>query len=154
MRAEERVIGTTLQKTQDIDLFQVDVKGDDRIRSTLPRRSSIQLTSLKILSQRSAVPAVASRISGEKRKSRLTPAEKDRLLRMAKRPRKGPFNSILDPSEYKSGMSVVELSQAVKASGRYDPWQSEEEVVLPDGLETVQKKKIKVRQHRNQHVCT
>ncbi|KAF8313559.1 ribosome biogenesis protein Nop53/GLTSCR2, partial [Amanita rubescens] len=125
MRAEERVIGTTLQKTQDIDLFQVDVKGDDRIRSTLPRRSSIQLTSLKILSQRSAVPAVASRISGEKRKSRLTPAEKDRLLRMAKRPRKGPFNSILDPSEYKSGMSVVELSQAVKASGRYDPWQSE-----------------------------
>ena len=92
---------------------------------------------------------MASRISGEKRKPRLTPAEKDRLLRMAKRPRKGPFNSVLDPSEYKSGTSVVELSQAVKASGRYDPWQSEEEVVLPDGLETVQKKKIKVRQHRN-----
>ena len=95
---------------------------------------------------------MASRITGEKRKSRLTPAEKDRLLRMAKRPRKGPFNSVLDPSEYKSGTSVVELSQAVKASGRYDPWQSEEEVVLPDGLETVQKKNVKVRRHRNHHI--
>jgi len=72
---------------------------------------------------------------------------------MAKRPRKGPFNSVLDPPEYKSGTSVVALSQAVKASGGYDPWRSEEEAVLPDGLETVQKKKVKVRKHRNQHIC-
>ena len=107
----------------------------------------MQLTSLKVLSQRSAVPAVSSRISGEKRKSRLTHAEKDRLLRMAKRPRKGPFNSVLDPSEYKSGSSVAGLSHAVKASGRYDPWQPDEEMVLPDELETIQKTKVKVRLH-------
>ena len=34
--------------------------------------------------QRSAVPAVSSRISGEKRKTCLMHPEKDRLLRMAK----------------------------------------------------------------------
>ena len=37
------------------------------------------------------------------------------------------------------------LSEAVKASGGYDAWDEEPEVVLPDGLETVQKKKVKVR---------
>ncbi|KAF8624610.1 hypothetical protein AX15_005797 [Amanita polypyramis BW_CC] len=152
MRAEEREIGTTLQKTQDNELFQVDVKGDDKIRSTLPRRSSVQLTSLKILSQRSAIPAVLSRTTSGKRKFGLTREEKDKLLRIAKRLRKGPFNSILDLSEYKSGTSVMELSAAVKASGGYDPWQPEEEIVLPDGLETIRKKKVKApKVHHPRH---
>ena len=102
---------------------------------------------MKVLSQRSAVPAVLSRISGEKRKSGLTHAEKDKLLRMAKRPRKGPFNSVLDPSEYKSGSSAVGLSHAVRVSGRYDPWHPEEEEVLPEELQVVQKTKVKVRLH-------
>ncbi|KAF8713555.1 hypothetical protein AX14_012935 [Amanita brunnescens Koide BX004] len=62
---------------------------------------------------------------------------------MAKRPRKGPFNSVLDPSEYKSGSSAVGLSHAVRVSGRYDPWHPEEEEVLPEELQVVQKTKVK-----------
>ncbi|KAK2463351.1 hypothetical protein APHAL10511_004662 [Amanita phalloides] len=143
MRAEEREIGTTLQKTQDTDLFQIDVTGDDQIRNAMPPRAKVQLTSLRILSQRSSVPAVFSRTTSEKRKASLTREEKDKLLRIAKRPRKGPLNSVLDPSEYKSGSSIVELSAAVKASGKYNIWQREEDVTLPDGLETVQKKNVK-----------
>jgi nucleolar protein 53 len=68
---------------------------------------------------------------------------KDKLLRMAKRPRKGPFNSVLDPSEYKAGHGVVELSQAVKESGSYDPWANNED---DDGEDISPKvKKVKVR---------
>lgn len=71
--------------------------------------------------------------------------EKDRLLRIAKRPRKGPFNSVLDPSEYEAGHGVVELSKAVKESGSYDPWSADvednevEEEIMP------KVKKVKVR---------
>jgi nucleolar protein 53 len=67
-------------------------------------------------------------------------------LKVAKRPRKGPFNSILDPSEYKAGSGMVGLSEAVKSSGTYDTWAPEVAMdVLPNGMETVQKKVIKVR---------
>ncbi|KAF8624704.1 hypothetical protein AX17_007035 [Amanita inopinata Kibby_2008] len=145
MRTEERVIGTALQRTQDNDLFQIDIKGDDKIRHTLPRYSKNRLTSLKILTQRSAVPAVSSRTTNisKKRKSVLTSEQKEKLLRIAKRPRKGPFNSVLDPSEYKSGTSIVELSEAVKESGQYDPWLPADIVTVPDGLETVLQKGVK-----------
>ncbi|KIM41216.1 hypothetical protein M413DRAFT_18869 [Hebeloma cylindrosporum] len=147
MRAEERVIGTTLNKMEDGQLFQIDTKGDERIRSALPPRfSSSQLTSAKILAQRSAVPAVFSRVTGSgsnKRKSLLSREEKEKLMRIAKRPRKGPFNSIMDPSEYASGSGIVDLSEAVKASGTYDAWAPEEVAEIKDGLENVQKKKAK-----------
>ncbi|KAF8153315.1 ribosome biogenesis protein Nop53/GLTSCR2 [Crassisporium funariophilum] len=147
MRGEERVTGTILQKTQDNDLFQIDVKGDDKIRHTLPRYSAAQLTSTKILAQRSAVPAIFSRPSTavvSKRKPGLSNDEKDRLMRIAKRPRKGPFNSVLDPSEYEAGTGIVELSEAVKSSGKYDAWAPEPEMEeLQDGMETVQIKKFK-----------
>lgn len=67
-------------------------------------------------------------------------------MKIAKRPRKGPFNSILDPSEYEAGSGMVGLSEAVKSSGTYDAWAPEVAMdVLPDGMETVQKKVIKVR---------
>ena len=66
-------------------------------------------------------------------------------MEIAKRPRKGPFNSILDPSEYKAGSGMVGLSEAVKSSGTHDAWAPEVAMdVLPDGMETVQKKIIKV----------
>ena len=48
--------------------------------------------------------------------------EKARLLKIAKRARKGPFNSILDPPEYKAGNGMVGLSEAVKSSGLYDAY--------------------------------
>ena len=75
----------------------------------------------------------------------LSQEDKSRLLRIAKRPRRGPFNSIIDSA---GSAPTLELSQAVKDSGGYDPWGGEEEqgeqVEVKDGLETVMKKKVKV----------
>ena len=65
-------------------------------------------------------------------------------MRIGKRPRKGPFNSIMDPSEYSCGSGIVELSAAVKNSGKYDPWAVQPVEEVKDGLETVQEKKFKV----------
>jgi nucleolar protein 53 len=117
------------------------------VRNSMPRYSAAKLTATKILAQRSAVPAVFSRTTTTttgKRKPGLTREEKDRLMRIAKRPRKGPFNSIMDPSEYAAGSGTVALSAAVKSSGKYDPWAPQPVEEVKDGLETVQEKKIKV----------
>lgn len=65
-------------------------------------------------------------------------------MRMAKRPRKGPFNSILDPSEYGAGSSITGLSEAVKQSGSYDAW-APIQLELEDGLETIRKPVLKVK---------
>ncbi|KAJ7105118.1 ribosome biogenesis protein Nop53/GLTSCR2 [Mycena crocata] len=146
LRAEERATGTFLHKQQDDQLFVIDVKGDETTRKSLPRFKTSELTSTKILAQRSAVPAVVSRPT--KRKSPLSSEDKNRLLRISKRPRKGPFNSIIDPTELGEGSATFELSEAVKSSGAYDPWAPAEEVEeIKDGLETVQPKKIKVPVH-------
>ncbi|KAG6860445.1 hypothetical protein C0995_011085 [Termitomyces sp. Mi166 len=147
MRAEERVTGKTLQATKDHDLFQIDVQGDTQVRKSLTKFSPALLTSTKILSQRSAVPAVFSRPSSatsKKRKALVSHEEKARLLRIGKRPRKGPFNSVIDPTEFGAGSAMLEISEAVKKSGTYDVWTSpSEQVEIKDGLETVQPKKIK-----------
>ena len=94
-------------------------------KSLRPRFKASELTSAKILAQRSAVPAVSARrtssIPSHKRK--LTHEEKDRLLRIAKRMRKGPFNAVIDPTEAGAGSALLELSEAAKRSGRYDVWQ-------------------------------
>jgi nucleolar protein 53 len=108
--------------------------------------SRTPLTSTKILSERSAVPAVFSRPSkatSKRKAGQLSHEEKARLLKVAKRPRKGPFNSILDPSEYKARSGMVGLSEAVKSSGMYDTSAPEVAMgVLSDGMETVQMKVI------------
>jgi nucleolar protein 53 len=97
------------------------------------------------------VPAVLSRplssSDPSKRKSHLTHEEKSRLLRLAKRPRKGPFNSVMDPTEFGAGSAVLELSEAVKESGKYDPWAAndvptEQEL---EGMEKLKRAKVKVR---------
>ncbi|KAJ7089368.1 ribosome biogenesis protein Nop53/GLTSCR2 [Mycena belliarum] len=148
LRAEERATGTFLHKQQDDQLFVIDVKGDDQIRRTLPRFKSSELTSTKILAQRSAVPAVVSRTTSHKRKSPLSREEKERLLRISKRPRKGPFNTLVDPTEFGAGSASLELSEAVKSSGAYDPWAPAPETEeVKDGLETVQPKSVKVPVH-------
>lgn len=133
-----------LQKTADDELFVVDTVGDEKsasciillqgkdttgailVRKTV-RFSTSALTSTKILSQRSAVPAVFSRSTStnaadRERKNKMSRKEKEKLLRIAKRSRKGPFNTVIDPSEYKAGDGSVELSTAAKESGSYDPW--------------------------------
>lgn len=122
------------------------------MRKALPRFSKAELTSTKVLAQRSAVPAVFSRptsTSANKRKAgpKISHEEKGRLLRIGKRIRRGPLNSALDPTEFGAGSAILEVSEAVKNSGGYDPWamEVEEEVEeLKDGMETVQKLKIKV----------
>ncbi|KAG5735715.1 hypothetical protein E4T56_gene7495, partial [Termitomyces sp. T112] len=131
----------------DQDLFQIDVQGDTQVRKSLKKFSPALLTSTKILSQRSAVPAVFSRHSSatsNKRRALVSHEEKARLLRIGKRPRKGPFDSIIDPTEFGAGSAMLEISEAVKKSGRYDVWTPHsEDVEIKDGLETVQPKKIK-----------
>ena len=150
---------------KDSDLFTVDLIGDEQsayntlfipkglmrstylVRRSMPRYSAAHLTATKILAQRSAVPAVFSRTTATtagKRKPGLGREEKDRLMRIAKRPRKGPFNSIMDPSEYAAGCGTVDLSAAVKNGGGYDPWVPQPVKEVKDGLETVQEKKFKV----------
>ena len=70
------------------------------------------------------MPAVFSRAASSsnshKRKAHLSYEEKSHLLQIGKRPRKGPFNSIVDPTEFGAGSAIIELSEAVKESGKYD----------------------------------
>lgn len=73
--------------------------------------------------------------------------EKERLLRIAKRPRKGPLNSYIDPTEIGAGSAIMGLTEAVRRSGGYDPWNTEvveEPPIVPMGTEHLQKKIIKV----------
>ncbi|KAJ7230687.1 ribosome biogenesis protein Nop53/GLTSCR2 [Mycena pura] len=129
LRKEERATGTFLHKQADDQLFVVDVKGDDKIRSVLPKFKSSELTSARILAQRSAVPALVSRAtatSTKKRKAPLSKEDKERLLRIGKRTRRGPFNSVVDPAAFGQGSASLELSEAVKQSGGYDPWAAQD----------------------------
>jgi nucleolar protein 53 len=98
----------------------------------LPKFSKSQLSSTKILAQRSAVPAVASRIvsssTDAKRKASLSHADKGRLLRTGKRSRRGPFNAVMDPAEFGAGSALLEVTEAVKESGKYNVWEEETEL--------------------------
>jgi hypothetical protein len=61
--------------------------------------------------------------------------------------RKGPLNSYMDPTEFGAGSAILEVSEAAKASGKYDPWADvgeDEEEEIKDGMETVKKVKVKV----------
>ncbi|KAJ8472378.1 hypothetical protein ONZ45_g16675 [Pleurotus djamor] len=151
LRAEEREFGKPLQRHGDSELFQIDVKGDDDRRSfpntqnpySHPRKSFPNDLPYQQYSPVLPLPPP------KKRKSVLSQEEKLRLLRMGKRARKGPFNSIMDPTEIGNGSAMLELSEAVKNSGNDDLWAAEneedasqdEEIAM--GLETVRKRKIK-----------
>jgi len=64
--------------------------------------------------------------------------------------RKGPLNSYVDPTEFGAGSAILEVSEAAKASGKYDPWADvggdgeDKEEEIKDGMETVGKAKVKV----------
>lgn len=142
LRAEERVIGSTLQKQPDNQLFVVDTKGDEQVRKSLPRFSRDQLMSAKILARRSAVPAVVSRVM-KAPTARLTPAEKERLLRLTKRPFKGPFNSLVSPKQVDLRSTPLDVSHAARASGKYDIWTaSAGEETIHSVPEAVQKRPV------------
>ncbi|KIY53914.1 P60-like protein, partial [Fistulina hepatica ATCC 64428] len=133
LRQEERVIGTSLQKQQDQDLFQIDINGEDAVRKRLPKFSERQLTSTKIIGDRSAIPAVFARHTA-KRAPAIGRDEKERLLRIAKRPRRGPFNAVMDHTGFGAGSAIIEVSEAVKQSGGYDPWAEESNEDSQDDL--------------------
>jgi len=98
----------------------------DAVRRRQPKFSKAQLTSTKILSQRSAVPAVSSRAT---KKSPVSYQQKGKLLQIAQRPRRGPFNAILDPTEFGAGSAPIDVSDAVKGSGQYDIWEEDIEML-------------------------
>ena len=89
----------------------------------MPKFDKSQLSYNKSLAQRSAVPAVISRQdSSSKKRSYVTRSDKDRLLRVGKRKRLGPFNSVQDPTKLGQGSALLNPSHAVKESGKYDVW--------------------------------
>ncbi|KAL1685541.1 hypothetical protein GGG16DRAFT_66086 [Schizophyllum commune] len=142
-REEERVLGTAVHEQPDAGLFTIDTTGDENVRRAIPKAKR-QLTSLAILNERSAVPAVV----GVKRKpAPVSKAEKERLLRTAGRTKRGPLGSHVDGSEMGKGSALMELSEAVKESGKYDVWGNSvvdadmtEEEELP---ETIKPKPVK-----------
>jgi nucleolar protein 53 len=140
-----------LQKKTDSELFLVDTKGDDKsmcsrtlafhtdylilfffasVRKSLPRFSRTTLRSHQIISQRSAVPAVHAR----PRRSLVSPRQEERLLRIARKDRRGPLNSIVDPTQPGEGSALLEVSEAVKKSGQYDMWSAQTSAGLDDGV--------------------
>ncbi|KAF9645525.1 P60-like protein [Thelephora ganbajun] len=126
IRSEERVLGIALHNQLDKDLFTIDIIGDEGVRRRLPKFSRAQLTSTKITSQRSAVPAVSSRAT---KKSPVSYQQKGKLLQIARRPRRGPFNSIIDPTEFGAGSALIDVSEAVKESGKHDIWEEDIEML-------------------------
>ncbi|VDB96656.1 unnamed protein product [Peniophora sp. CBMAI 1063] len=122
VREEERQFGSALHRKKDEDLFVVDTAGDDTVRKRLPKLSTRSLTAAKILAQRSAVPAVHSRSTpSSSTKQKLTRAEKERLLRIGKKDRKGPLNTLVDHTSQGEGSALLEVSHAAK-QGTYDVW--------------------------------
>ena len=102
------------------------------------------LTADLILAQRSAVPAVHSRHVHERKKGTVTRAEKERLLRIGKRKRAGPFNSVVDPSTIGNGSTLLELTEAVKQSGTYDVWMDVDEAPVDNFDSITRTKPVKV----------
>ena len=98
------------------------------VRKSLPRFSRSTLRSHQIISQRSAVPAVHAR----PRRSLVSSREKERLLRIARKDRRGPLNSIVDPTQPGAGSALLEVTEAVKKSGQYDMWSALAKAGLDD----------------------
>jgi nucleolar protein 53 len=71
----------------------------------------------------------------------LSSADKDQLLRIGKRPRKGPLNAYVDETELGKGSALFEPSAAAKQVG-YNVWNADEDQT--DVPETVRKVDPKV----------
>jgi nucleolar protein 53 len=98
--------------------FETEILTSDDYIPTVKRamRSSRPLKSTAILSQRSAVPALLSRTTTRKH-GRLTPEEKERLLKLGKRKRKF-LGSFVESSEI-GGVALEQRSA-------YDVWEEDE----------------------------
>ena len=52
----------------------------------------------------------------------------------------------MDPTEFGAGSAAIDVSDAVKYSGGHDLWDAPAvEEIVPDGLEAIRKRTIKVR---------
>lgn len=66
------------------------------------------------------------------------------MLRVAKRQRRGLFNSVVDTSEFGNGSSAIEVSEAVKKSGGHDPWAEEASGVENEGSKSARSRPVHV----------
>ncbi|CCO33636.1 putative protein C22F8,09 [Rhizoctonia solani AG-1 IB] len=124
LRDEERETGGPVHEKSNIELFSVDVHGDEQLKKQMRKHRPLKY--IELLARRSAVPAVHSRASvpnpapsgSLKPRIRVSAAEKARLLRTAHRTK--------NPLEAVQGRSNLPASEAVKRSGKYDVWASED----------------------------
>ncbi|CAE7081535.1 unnamed protein product [Rhizoctonia solani] len=124
LRDEERETGGPVHEKSDTELFSVDVHGDEQLKKQM--RQHRPLKYIELLAKRSAVPPVQSRASfptptapgSSKPRIRVKAAERARLARIAHRTK--------NPLEAAHGRSNLPASEAVKRSGKYDVWASED----------------------------
>lgn len=53
-------------------------------------------------------------------------AEKERLLKLGKKNRRGPLNSVVDHDQVGEGSALMEVTEAVKESGKYNVWDADD----------------------------
>jgi len=97
-------------------LCEADVQTLIAVRHTSPK-----LTSAKIFAKRSAIPAVVSRVLPPSRK-KVYGSICELCRENSSTPRRGPFNSVMDPTEVGAGSALLEITEAVKESGKHDVW--------------------------------
>ncbi|KAK1921389.1 putative translation initiation factor IF-2 [Papiliotrema laurentii] len=98
-REEERVTGGRVTAKKNDDLFVVDTVGDVAVAQRM-RRAPKPLRSLAVLSEQSAVPSLKSKPSSSAtvyRKTKISPAEKERLRRIARRVGTGALHATDGP---------------------------------------------------------
>ncbi|KDN34251.1 LOW QUALITY PROTEIN: hypothetical protein RSAG8_12660, partial [Rhizoctonia solani AG-8 WAC10335] len=140
LRDEERETGGPVHKKSDTELFSVDVHGDEQLKKQLRKHRPLKY--VEMLAKRSAVPAVHSRASfptpapsgSSKPRIRVSAAEMARPARVAHRT-KGPLGDA-------QGRYNLPTSEAVKRSGKYDVWASEDpdEALLMRAMRTPEAK--------------
>ncbi|KAJ1301190.1 hypothetical protein OPQ81_003600 [Rhizoctonia solani] len=140
LRDEERETGGPVHEKSNTELFSVDVHGDEQLKKQIRKHRPLKY--VEMLAQRSAVPAVHSRASvptptpseSSKPRIRVSTAERARFARIAHRTK--------NPLEAVQGRSNIPTSEAVKRSGKYDVWASEdpEEASLVRAMRTPEAK--------------
>ncbi|QRW13313.1 Nop53 (60S ribosomal biogenesis) [Ceratobasidium sp. AG-Ba] len=120
LREEERITGGPVHAKSNAELFEIDVHGDNQLKKKLQGHKPLKST--QILSERSAVPAVFSvptptASNSSRPRIRVSAAERAHLARIAHR--------TANPLDAVQGRSRLPTSEAVRRSGKYDIWSSE-----------------------------
>ena len=115
LNEEEKLYGKKLNEQSNDDLFMIDVRGDEKVKSKVKK----PLKSLMVLNQRSAVPTPSTKFTN--REKSVNYDDKKRLNAIAKKQMKGPFGA-----KFKnlSGSTIASqgLSKAAKEAGTYNLW--------------------------------